>query len=328
MPANPDFDDIATTTLRNRSGKTADNATKTTSFTDRMRRKGKVRPADGGRTITQELEVALNPNGSWYSGADELNTLAFEPFSAAEYDWKLAAVPCFWSGQEKLMNSGEFQTINLITGRVKNSEKSLIDMVSTAAYSDGTTFGGKSMHGLGLFVVTTPTSGTVGGIPRADNTFWRNQSTSVTGITANIAVSNPSNFVIALGALSINCTRGADRPDLYVADALHYQAYINSLGPYMQIRENSMAGYGFTAVKYYGVGASGDVVLDNGYAPANTTFALNTDYLYLRTHPDRDFVVFGGDRVPVNQDGTLRFVGVMGNFCASNLARQGKLFQN
>jgi hypothetical protein len=60
MPANPNFDDIVTTTLRNRSGKLADNATVTTAFLDRLRRKRKVKPAAGGRTIVQELEVALN----------------------------------------------------------------------------------------------------------------------------------------------------------------------------------------------------------------------------------------------------------------------------
>ena len=42
MPANPNFDDIVTTTLRNRSGKLADNATETTVLLDRLRRKGKV----------------------------------------------------------------------------------------------------------------------------------------------------------------------------------------------------------------------------------------------------------------------------------------------
>jgi hypothetical protein len=84
MPANPSFDDIVTTTLRNRSGKLADNATRTTALLDRMRRKGKVKPAAGGRTIVQELETALNTNGGWYSGFDQLNTNSFEPFSAAE----------------------------------------------------------------------------------------------------------------------------------------------------------------------------------------------------------------------------------------------------
>ncbi len=328
MAGNPDFDDIATTTLRNRSGKLADNATVTVSFLDRMRRKGKVRPAEGGRTIVQELEIALNTNGGWYAGLDPLNTSSFEPFSAAEYDWKQAYVPIVWSGLDKLKNQGELATINLVTSRVKNGEKSLVDLVAQAAFSDGTGSGGKQLHGLGLFVVVTPTSGVVGGIDRGTNTFWRNQSTSVTGVTANIAITNPSNYLTALNTLAINTTRGTDRPDLFVADALHYAAYLSSLQPIQRITNTDMAGYGFTALKYYGVGANADFVLDNGYTTASRTYALNTDYLYLRPHPDRDFVPFGGDRIPINQDGTIRYVGFTGNMTAANLKLQGTLFQN
>jgi hypothetical protein len=328
MPANPDFDDIVTTTLRNRSGKLADNATKTMVLLDRMRRKGKVKPADGGRTIVQELEVSLNPNGGWYAGLDFLNTNMHQPFTAAEYDWKQAFMPCVWSGLEKLQNRGEHAVINLVSSRLKNTEKSLTDLVAQAAYSDGTGFGGKQLHGLGLFVVAAPTTGSVGGIDRAGNSFWRNKSASVTSIAVNLVVSSPGNYLVALNGLSIDCVRGNDRPDLYVADKLHYRAYMESLQPLQRITNTDMAGYGFTALKYFGVGGNADFALDNGYCPGSTTYALNTDYVYLRPHPDRDFVPFGGDRIPVNQDGTVRFVGFVGNMCASNLFTHGVLFQN
>lgn len=328
MPANPDFDDIVTTTLRNRSGKLADNATKTMVLLDRMRRKGKMKPADGGRTIVQELEVSLNPHGGWYAGMDLLNTNLHEPFSAAEYDWKQAFVPCVWSGIDKLRNKGEHASISLISSRLKNSEKSLTDLVAQAAYSDGSGFGGKQMHGLGLFVVAAPTSGMVGGIERSTNAFWQNKSASVTSIAVNLVASNPGNYLVALNGLAIDTTRGSDRPDLFLADKNHYKVYLESLQPLQRITNTDMAGYGFTALKYFGVGGNSDFVLDNGYCPPSTTYALNSDYIYLRPHPDRDFVPFGGDRVPVNQDGTVRFVGFAGNMCASNLFTQGVLFQN
>jgi hypothetical protein len=325
MPANPNFDDIVTTTLRLREGKTADNATKTMALLDRLRRKGKVQPGGGGRTIVQELEVALNPWGGWYAGFDLLSTNAFEPFSAAEYDWKQAYVPAVWNGREKLINQGKWATINLIEGRLKNSEKSLYDLVAQGVYSDGTSFGGKQISGLGLYVVTGNTTGTIGGIDRALNTFWRNQivSVSVSAVTPNLAANNPSAFLAAMNSLAIACTRGTDRPDLWIGDGLTYALYLNSLQPIQRITNPELGGYGFTNLKYYGVGGDSDVVLDNGYAPAKTMFALNTDYIYLRPHEDRNFVPIGGDRVPVNQDATLRYIGVMLNLCLANAALQG-----
>lgn len=324
MPANPNFDDIVTTTLRNRSGKLADNATRTTALLDRLRRKGKVQPAGGGRTIVQEIEAALNTNGGWYAGFDVLSTNPFQPFTAAEYDWKQAYVPVVWNGLEKLKNMGESEVIDLIGGRIKNGEKSLYDLVAQASYSDGTGSGGKQLHGLGLLIVASPSTGTVGGIDRSANTFWRNSTGTVDFDAAiNIASTAPSAVLAAMNNLAITTTRGSDRPDLWVADGTAYNRYLSSLQPIQRITSTDVAGYGFSALKYYGVGSNSDVVLDNGYCPSKTMFALNTDYIYLRPHPERNFTSFGGDRVPVNQDATVRMLGFAGNMTASNLALQG-----
>ena len=327
MPANPNFDDMITTTLRNRDGKLADNATRTMALLDRLRRKGKMKPAAGGRTIVQGIEAALNPNGGWYAGADLLNTNIFEPFTSAEYDWKQAYVPVAWTGLEKLKNMGEWEVIDLISSRLANGEKSLTDLVAQAAYSDGTGSGGKQMQGLQLHVVTTPTSGTVGGIDRGTNTFWRNQTQSVTfsGTIWNLTAQSPTQFMHSLNALAISCTRGTDRPDLYVADSIGYTSYLEGLQPIQRISDTELAGYGFTNLKYYGVGSNADFVLDNGYCPTSTVYALNTSYIYLRVHPDRNFVAFGGERQPVNQDAVVKMLGFAGNMCPSNLSLQGIL---
>lgn len=325
MPVNANFDDIVTTTLRNRSGKLADNATKTTALLDRLRRRGKVKPAGGGRTIVQELEVALNTNGGWYSGYDTLSTVPFEPFSAAEYDWKQAYVPVVWSGMEKLKNMGEHEVIDLVASRVRNGEKSLYDLVAQASYSDGTGSGGKQLHGLGL-MVTASANNTVGGIAQGSNAFWANKAQTVDFDAAiNLISTNPPTFITKMNALAISLVRGSDRPDLAITDSIGYTRYLESLQPIQRITSTEMAGYGFTSLKYYGAGGDMDVVLDNGYCPSKTMYMLNTSYIYLRPHPERNFVPFGGDRIPVNQDATVRFLGFVGNVCASNLGLQGIL---
>jgi hypothetical protein len=232
-----------------------------------------------------------------------------------------------WSGLEKLKNMGEFEVIDLVGSRVKNAEKSLYDLVAQASYSAGTGSGGKQMAGLGLYVVNDPTTGTVGGISRATNTFWRNQVVSVTmsATVINIASTNPSQFLSAVNQIAIACTRGQDHPDLYVADGRAYRMYLESLQPIQRVTSTDLAGYGFTALKYYGVGGNADFALDNGYCPTKTVYALNTDYIYLRPHPDRNFTALGGDRIPVNQDATVRFLGFAGNMTASNLSLQGTI---
>lgn len=328
MPANPSFDSLITTTFQNfDTRELADNATKSSVLLDRLRRKGKVRPADGGRTIVQPLEMSLNTNGGWYSGYDVLNTTPSDPFTAAEFAWKQAYVPVSWSGLMERQNMGKAQIFDLIYALIDNARKSLYDLVGAAAYSDGTGYGGKQMHGLGLFVVANPTTGTVGGIDRSVTTQWRNKARTVDFDAAvNIASANPSPFLQALNALSIDCTRGRDRPDLYVADPIGYQRYLESLQPIQRITSEEVAGAGFRGLKYYGVGGSADFALENNnYIPSKTVYALNTDYLYLRPHPDVNFAPLGGERKPVNQDATVRFLGFMGNMTVSCMFVHGIL---
>lgn len=60
--ANPSsaLTEIVATTLRNRSGKLQDNVSKNNALLNRIKKKGKIKPVSGGRTIVQELEYAEN----------------------------------------------------------------------------------------------------------------------------------------------------------------------------------------------------------------------------------------------------------------------------
>jgi hypothetical protein len=71
------------------------------------------------------------------------------------------------------------QILNLLESRIKVAMKTLKNNVTIGMYSDGTGSAGKQIGGLQLLVADTPTSGTVGGISRA-NTFWRNQTYDAT----------------------------------------------------------------------------------------------------------------------------------------------------
>ena len=62
-----------------------------------------------------------------------------------------------------------------------------------------------------------------------------------------------------------------------------------------------------------------------GYCPEHHMYFLNTDFIYLRTHKDRDMKVIGGERMAVNQDAFYRIIGWAGNMTMSNAALQGVL---
>ena len=66
--AAPNLDELTTTTLRNRSGKLADNVTENNAILLRLSERGRIKPVGGGRTIVQELDYTENSTFTRYTG--------------------------------------------------------------------------------------------------------------------------------------------------------------------------------------------------------------------------------------------------------------------
>lgn len=321
--ASPNLSEIITTTLRNRSGKLADNFTKNNALLTRLRARGKVKPVSGGRTIVQELAYAENGSVKRYSGYDLLNIAPSDVFTAAEYNYAQVALAVTISGLEMLQNSGDNAIIDLLDQRITNAEDTLVNTIAADVYSDGTADGGKQIGGLGLLVPDSPTSGTVGGINRATWSFWQSQKFS--GTTDGGAAVSSSNIQSYMNRLYLKLSRNADKPDLIVADNNYYRLYLESLQAIQRITGSTdLASAGFDSLKFMGA----DVVFDGGYnggATANHMWMLNTKYLFFRPHSDRNFAPIGGDRQPINQDAVVKLLGFAGNLTMSNSFLQGVL---
>lgn len=321
--AVPNLSEIVTTTIENRSRAVKDNVSKSHAFLDRLEKRGKAKPADGGRRILQEIEFAENGTFGWYSGYDTLNNSPQEVFSAAEYDWKQCAVAVSISGLEQLMNSGDEQFIDLLESRVGNSERTMKNQMGLAVYGDGTAAGGKAIGGLSLLVADTNTSGTVGNINRANWSFWRNQSFS--GTTDFGAAVSTANIVSYMNRVWLTIVRGNEKPDLIMADNTFYRTYMEALLPQQRFTSSDMAQAGFESLKYQ----SADVVFDGGIGggcPANHMYFLNTEYIYLRNHPKRTYVALGEkQRFSTNQDAMVQLMGWAGNMTLSGGMMQGVL---
>lgn len=323
--ASPNLSELVTTTLRNRTGKLADNVTKNNALLMRLNEKGNIRTVDGGRTIVQELEYAENASFMFYSGYEVLNIAPSDVMTAAEFNWAQAATSVTISGLEQLQNSGKEKIIDLIGGRIKNAERTMTNNIALSCYSDGTAFGGKQIGGLQLLVADAPATGIVGGINRANWAFWRNQKYS--GATDGGAAITSANIQQYMQALYSKTVRGADHSDLIVADNNYYNLYWTSLqnqARYMPV-ESSLAKAGFDVLRFQ----SADVVLDGGIGggcPANHMYFLNTNYIHFRPHVNRNFVPLDPEsRASVNQDAIVKIIGFAGNMTLSNAMLQGVL---
>ena len=313
--ANTNYDDIFTSTLENRTKKLADNVSKNNALLSRLSAKGKIRTIDGGSKILEELEYGEG-DLVWYGGYDKIDYTPKQLFTSAEFGLKLCAVPVAISGEDKLKNSGREQMIDLFEKRIENAFKTMKNKMAAAIYGDGTGSSGKEIGGLQLLVADAPETGVVGNIDRASNAFWRNQSVSA-AVTAE-------NILAKMDEIYLKCCRGTDKPDLVVADNAMYSIYEQALQPNQRFTDPKLAEAGFTSLKYKGA----DVIFDGGQGgacPAKHMYFLNTDYIYLRPHKDRNMKVIGGDRMAINQDALYRIIGWAGNMTLSNASLQGVL---
>jgi len=230
--------EIVATTLRSRRKKLADNVLNHNALFARLNRKGMVKPVGGGREIVEELEYADNGTKAWYSGYEVLDISPSEVFDAATFDWKQLAGNVTISGLEALKNSGRERTINLLSSRIKNLEKTLQNAAATAVYADGTT-DTKSLGGLSYLIDDDPTSaGTVGGINQVTYSFWRNQYSASAATSAN-------NIGARMNSLWISCIRGTDKPDFIATDSTEYNFFEASLQQYQRFSDASEAEMGF-----------------------------------------------------------------------------------
>lgn len=321
MPS-PNLNEIVTTTLRNRSGVLADNMSNNNALLRRMKQKGNIKPVAGGRTIVQELEYDQNGTYQRYAGYQVLNINPSDVFTAAEYDWKQAAVAVTWNGLEiDVQNTGSEQVIDLLESRISNAEKTMINQLSFDLYSNGTADGGLQVGGLQLLIADTPTSGTVGGIDRAAWPFWRNFAYS--GTTNGGGAVSATTIQSYMNQVWLKTKRGTDVTDLIVADDNYFTFYWQSLQAIQRITQADSGQAGYQNLKYMGA----DVVCDGSIGaacPANHMYFINTDYLKYRPSSKRNMVPL--DTVnSINQDASVKLIVWAGNLTLSNAQLQGVL---
>ena len=233
--------------------------------------------------------------------------------TSANFDWKQFNVNVTMSGLEELQNSGKTAVHNWLKARIKVAEITAKNSVAAALFYSNTENGGKSIGGLQHLVADLPTSGTVGGINAANDTWWRNQyyDFSTESVTAS-----STTITHAMNTVFLRALRGTDKPDFWVAGTTYFTYFEESMQPNQRFMSSSRGETGFESYKYKG----GDVFYDENCS-ATRMYGLNTDYLFLRPHVDRNFVT-KGERTSVNQDATIVPMFWAGNMTTANRSLQ------
>ncbi len=309
----------AVTCLENYSPTLQDNISNANGLLYFMNKKGKIIKGQAGEYLEEDLMYAENGTAKWYSGFETLDVSANPVLTKAEFNWKQHNVNVVMSGLEELQNAeGKTRKHNLLKARITVAEKTAKNDIAAGMFADGTGTGGKEMGGLQLLVPDDPTTGIVGGIDRSTNVWWRSQVLTFTSLSVS-ATPTGAEMKSAMTRLKTLLTRGTDKPDVIVCDAVYYQIYKDACVDIKRTGTGIMGDAGYEYVEFEGV----PVIYDEN-CPASHMYFLNTDYLQFKVGKNRFFQTDKG-RMAYNQDAKVIPLYFAGNFTVSNASLQGVL---
>lgn len=311
------WDSIRAITHPKVSRKIADNITGKIPLLYFLNKQGNKEYESGGFNYVLPVFKELQ-NAQAYAGATVLSDAEADPATVAIYERKQLTVPIVATGTKMLQNSGNNPEaiVDYMTFLVEAAEESMKNSMdgSTVGIFSSNTETDLGITGLQNIVSTTPTSGTTGGLSRSTYSWWQNQSATITTSFASTGLAGLRNAFYS-------AVRGDESPQIGM---FTQAAYIN-------------LHTALTSTIYYNVSQSprnmdGDIPFQHIYfqgvpimfgsnVPANTQYLLNTKYLKLMVHQDRDMTI--RDWItPVAGDYLLARLYWAGNLVCSNLARQ------
>ena len=308
---NSNFDEILSTTLKNYIPKLTDNIFSARPLFYALTNGQTIRRISGGAKIVVPVIYGTNSTAGSYDGTDTISTTAQTGISAAEYSWKQYAATVTISGIEEAKNNGEAQIIDLLEGKIFQTQETVIENMNTMFFGNGTGNSSKDWLGLSALVGST---GSPGGIDAtdSDNSWWRS------------AVTNQGSAAITLASMATlynNCSVGNDQPTIGITGQNQYEAYEALLVDQIRYTDTDMADGGFQNLLFKGCPLTFDGTLEG----EGKLFLLNTKYLQLVAHSDVWFKPTPFVR-PTNQDPVYSQLLCYGELTTSNRARQGLMY--
>jgi len=322
MAGNANFDEILTTTLNNYIPKLTDNIFSARPLFYALTNGQTMRSISGGAKIIVPVIYAGNSTADHYSGSEAILTTAQTGMSAAEYTWGQYAATVTINGLEEAQNNGEAQIIDLLEGKIFQTQETIIENMNAMFYQDGPSSSGDNVtrwNGLKNIVRHgTAATDALGGISPATNSWWTSQHAASGGVAALTPAK--------MASVYNDCSVGNDQPTIIITSQQAYEKYESLLTGQMRYTDTDMADAGFQNLLFKGAPITFDPQLSTGVvdAASQEMYFLNTKYLQLVRHSDVWFKPTPFVR-PTNQDAVFSQILAYGQLTCSNRSRQGKL---
>jgi len=225
------------------------------------------------------------------------------------FDWRQLWVNLSIDGLTMLQNAGAAKVIDLVDTETDTARLTIADTLGTGLFGDGTgtVTSAKAINGLLQAVDDSTNYSTYGGITRGADAV---------GLAVK-GVYDATGGAISLSAVNAQfgvATIQPEKPDLIVTTQTLWSKLWDRVQPQQRYPTgpafNDLAEIGFDVININGA----SIVVDS-HVPSGYLFGLNTNYVKLVVHSQRDFH-FTGFKVPINQDAIVGQILWAGNMVA------------
>jgi len=327
---------LSTTTLQLIRKRMADNIFKANPLSAWLLMKGRVKTESGGKRIDEPLMYATNATVQAYKGYDRLNVFPTEELTNAQFAWRQGAATVSISGLEELQNAGESAVFNMLKTKIKVADLSLRQWLAEKLMANSATKDlVRDFLGLDELIedLAGASQGTVGGIDRVTETWWRNYYADTSATTLGASTSLLTKL---LGTTYLQVTKGLTQPDLILTDAIGFQRYEDDNRGFLRLMDTRLMEVGFTNLKFKGATMMWDeniqsgTQITGGAGTPHTSAAgndhlfyfINSEYFGVTLHARRNFVMTPFV-TPYDQDAQVAQILLAGNSTVCNSRFQG-----
>lgn len=276
------LDDFYTSTWNNRSAKVTDNIFTATPLWKWMKGKNRIKyDGSGGRFLEVPLSYAKNETVTSLGKGDTVSLNDTKFLTTAQYQWKYVAGNLTRYFTDDQQNKGKQAQLNLANQKIDNLKNSLSDKFEEFMFGDGTGNGSKDPNGLRTFIVSSPSSGTVGNIDAASNSWWRNKQKTATGAASVYLLSD-------MRTLFNNCStgQGVDMPKVIFTDQTSYELYEDEVQELKVINDSMNGDPMMKTVTFKGI-----PLYWSSQAPSGKMYFINDEYISVNIDPDVNFMM-------------------------------------
>ena len=310
------LDNLYTTTWQNMKRVVVDQIFDSTPFWFWLKANGGLESVSGGRFLTEPLRYAKSERVKFIGRGGTVSLSDQEFLTEAVDDWKYLVDSIVRFGVDDQKNRGKNRIMSFMNAKLANSRDSLVDKIESTLPADNTSV---PLSFVGLqTLVSDSVSGSlvVHGINQQGNTWWRNQTKDMTGLS--FAIQGHAEMRTMLNDTSNNIRN--DSPNIILSGQTPYEYYEDTVTEQKRIVNKKLGDAGFENIQFKGI----PMIWSPSVASTRMYF-LNTRFLKFKFDPSMNFDMTEWKAIPDQVNDRAAQIIIAGNLMTSRRRVHGVL---